>query len=255
VYDLIQIPFSGGEILAVDVNGRPWIVLRPILSRFGLDCDAQIRKVQQQPWATVRFVRAFGVDGRLREMAAADLRTLLMLLATIPASRVSEPARASLVAYQTQVADAVEAHWARPPADGYVYAIHFSSGMVKVGQAADVARRLNQHEKEARNHGVVVTASWRSPLHANWQANEQRLISYCLKRYGGAASGNEYFMGAEFAAVVEFARSLNFPKPQSRTEVRAQAQLDLGLQLPLDMELTAIQLAAGTAVPRGEVTP
>ena len=43
-----------------------------------------------------------------------------------------------------------------------VYALHFSSGTVKVGRTKCYERRLYEHSKAARAHGVTVTGEWRT---------------------------------------------------------------------------------------------
>lgn len=109
--DLIPIPFRDGEVLAVEIDGKPFVILRPALDVFGLDSEAQIRKVQRQPWATTVVTTVVAGDGKARGMVAADLRTFLMLLATIPVARVSEAARPLLIAYQREVAEVIERHF------------------------------------------------------------------------------------------------------------------------------------------------
>jgi hypothetical protein len=111
--ELVHIPFRGGEILAVDVNGRPHIVLRPALENIGLDYSTQLKKLQGRSWATVGQCPTVGADGRTREMITVDLRTFLMLLATVNESSVNESIRPTLVAYQSEVADAIEAYWTK----------------------------------------------------------------------------------------------------------------------------------------------
>jgi hypothetical protein len=95
---------------------------------------------------------------------------------------------------------------------GYVYVIEFSTGMVKVGMAKNVAKRMAQHEKEARNHAATVARSWISDAHTTWEANERSLISFCSKRFGAPTSGSEYFMAADFDAIVGYAMTLTFPE-------------------------------------------
>lgn len=109
--EIVHIPFHGGEVLAVDVNGKPWVVLRPAFAAIGLEPDRQIAKVRAQRWSTTSVTAVVADDGRNRDMVIADLRTFLMALATIPASRVSESARPLLEAYQIEVADAIERHF------------------------------------------------------------------------------------------------------------------------------------------------
>lgn len=50
-------------------------------------------------------------DDQARQVVTGDLRTFLMALATIPAARVADPVRPTLIAYQLEVADAIEAYW------------------------------------------------------------------------------------------------------------------------------------------------
>lgn len=116
--DLVRIPFHGGEIEAVVEDDRPKIVLRPAFTSIGLDADRQILKLRSQQWATTSVTAVVAEDGKVREMVVCDVRTFLMALATIPASRVSESARPLLVAYQREVADVIERHFMR---DGSAY--------------------------------------------------------------------------------------------------------------------------------------
>jgi hypothetical protein len=108
---LVRIPFRGTEVLAVDVEGRPHVVLKPAIEALGIDYANQYRKLQGKSWATVVTSTTVGADGKVRPMVTVDVRTFLMLLATIDENRVSESARPLLVAYQSEVADAIEAYW------------------------------------------------------------------------------------------------------------------------------------------------
>lgn len=96
---------------------------------------------------------------------------------------------------------------------GYVYAVAFSHGTVKVGQTADIGGRLNTHRCNARSFGVTVTDWWVSPLHAEWRENEEALKAIA-RNLGGTPSSPEYFSGIEFAALVSEAVKLPFGVPQ-----------------------------------------
>jgi hypothetical protein len=111
--EIVPIPFRDGEVLAVERDGRPWVVLRPAFESIGLAPDRQIDKLRSQEWATTSVTEVVADDGRTRSMVIADLRTFLMALATIPASRVSEAARPTLIAYQREVAEVIERHFLR----------------------------------------------------------------------------------------------------------------------------------------------
>lgn len=111
--ELVHVPFHGGEVLAVGVDGKPWVVLRPAFAAIGLDADRQIAKIRSQDWATTAVTEVVADDGKTRVMVIADVRTFLMALATIPAARVSDAARPLLVAYQKEVADVIEEHFTK----------------------------------------------------------------------------------------------------------------------------------------------
>ncbi|HEY9249242.1 MAG TPA: phage antirepressor N-terminal domain-containing protein [Rariglobus sp.] len=112
--DLIHVPFRGGEVLAVDIDGKPHVVLKPFFEALGLDARAQLRKAKGKSWASV-VVTTTQVpgDSQAREHATADVRTALMLLATIDERRVADAKRPLLVAYQSEVADVIEAYWTK----------------------------------------------------------------------------------------------------------------------------------------------
>ena len=109
--ELTQIQFHGDILYGVPVNNRPHIVLRPAFESIGLDADRQIANLKDQAWSTTAVTAVVAADGKLRNMITADVRTFLMHLATIPASRVAEHIRPKLIDYQCEVADVIEAHF------------------------------------------------------------------------------------------------------------------------------------------------
>lgn len=111
--EIIRIPFTRGELLTIDVGGRPYVVLRHAFEAIGVDVDRQINKVQKQVWATTATTAVVAADGKTRQMVVADVRTFLMCLATIPATRVRPEIRPVLSVYQSETADAIEAYWTR----------------------------------------------------------------------------------------------------------------------------------------------
>jgi hypothetical protein len=149
--DIVRIPFHGGEVLAVDTNGKPHVILRPAFEAIGLDADRQIAKLQRQPWATTAVTAGVGEDGKIRQMVVADVRTFLMALATIPASRVSDEARPVLIAYQSEVADAIESYWTKGGA--------INSRATEDQLAAIISRAKGQADVLAALRGIVAP-SW-----------------------------------------------------------------------------------------------
>jgi hypothetical protein len=105
--------FHGDRLLLVDVGGKPRIVLRPAMEALGLDYATQFTKLRQRSWAVVGQSPTTGADGKTYQMVTVDVRTFLMLLATVDENRVAEAVRPKLVAYQAEVADAIEAYWTK----------------------------------------------------------------------------------------------------------------------------------------------
>lgn len=111
--EIVHVPFNGDDVLCADIEGRPHVILKPALDQIGLDYHSQRQKLDGKSWATKVLITSVGDDGRSREMIAVDLRTFLMLLATVDERRVSESVRPALVAYQSKVADVIEAYFTK----------------------------------------------------------------------------------------------------------------------------------------------
>ena len=112
--EIVRIPFHGTEVIAVDEDGQPRIVLKPALDAIGVDFATQFTKLRRRSWACVgqRPMQLPG-DTQSRTHMTVDVRTFLMLLATIDENRVPERVRPLLVAYQREVADVIEAYWTK----------------------------------------------------------------------------------------------------------------------------------------------
>lgn len=112
--EIIRIPFHGDDILCVDFEGKPEVILKPVIEGLGVDYWKQIDKLRRRSWAVthLRGVQVSDQDQR-REMVTCDVRTFLMLLATIDETRVGKDVAPKLIAYQAEVADAIEAYWTK----------------------------------------------------------------------------------------------------------------------------------------------
>lgn len=110
--EVVIIPFHGESVYAVDAQGKPHIILKPAVEALGLDYWAQVRKLRSRSWACTasRAVQLPG-DTQRREVITCDIRTFLMLLATVDENRVAAEVKPKLVTYQAEIADAVEAYW------------------------------------------------------------------------------------------------------------------------------------------------
>jgi hypothetical protein len=112
--------------------------------------------------------------------------------------------------------------------DGYIYAVEFSLGIVKVGRTNNPRARLYQHEKTVCCFGGSVTRAWFSSAHRNWRENERILLEHA-GRLGERLAETEYFRGCDFDAVLEGLDWLSFaetPAPQ-RGSAPSKAEAEL----------------------------
>jgi hypothetical protein len=109
--EIVRIPFHGTEIHTTRVDGEPRVVLRPSIENMGLDASAQLKKMKTRSWATVAETATVAEDGKTRLMATANLKTWSMLLANIDENRVAPHLKQTIVHYQRESADALEAYW------------------------------------------------------------------------------------------------------------------------------------------------
>lgn len=62
-------------------------MLKAAIEAIGLDYPTQSEKLKSKSWAVVRLIPATGADGKTYMMTTVDVRTFLMLLATIDEGR------------------------------------------------------------------------------------------------------------------------------------------------------------------------
>lgn len=157
--DILRIPFHGDEVLTVEQDGRPFLILRPILEAIGVDSSAQARKLNRRSWACVAQVTTqVPGDNQTRTHTAVDLRTFLMLLATIDENQVRPEIRAKLIEYQREIADVIEAYWTKGGAlnpratdDQLDTIIRHAQGQMRVLQLAEGIIDARWLEAKARH--------------------------------------------------------------------------------------------------------
>jgi hypothetical protein len=110
-HEVVKLDLTAGSIHTALVDGQPHIVLKPAIEELGLDYSTQLAKLRQRSWATVGQSPMVAEDGKTRSMAVSPVRTFLMLLATVNENRVAEAHRPTLIAFQNETADAIEAYW------------------------------------------------------------------------------------------------------------------------------------------------
>jgi hypothetical protein len=111
-HEVVKLDLTAGSIHTVLVDDQPHIVLKPAVEDLGLSYAAQYRKLQTRSWASVaQTAMQMPGDDQTRSHTTVPVRTFLMLLANINENRVAEAIRPTLVAFQNETADAIEAYW------------------------------------------------------------------------------------------------------------------------------------------------
>lgn len=108
---LIKVPFHGDTIEAVAKDGSWMASLRRMCENLDVDYWTQLRKLKEKPWATVVIMPMVGADGKNREMAMIDRRTMTMWLANINPGKVKPELRSKIEAYQCEAADALDKYF------------------------------------------------------------------------------------------------------------------------------------------------
>lgn len=196
--DLVTIPFHGTDLFMVDADGKPHIVLRLALNALDVDFATQLRKLKGRSWACIGETYAqLPGDIQRRAHATVDVRTFLMLLATINENKVPKEKRPLLVAYQSEAADVIEQYWtngvvANPRAVAVQSPV---SGLDVVQAMLDEVRRVEAsavaalavaEETSARLDAIEGKHDWFSAI-AYARLNELPTHSEFLKKLGGCA--------------------------------------------------------------------
>lgn len=166
--EIVHIPFDDSEVLAIEIDGKPHVLLRAAIESIGLDYSTQLQKLKGRSWATVGLCPTVAEDGKVREMATVDVRTFLMLLATVDERRVAADVRDRLIKFQAEVADVIEAYFTKGGAinpsatpDQLTALISAAEGQMRILQLA--AGLVDAHWLEAKTRHVVARALGEEP--------------------------------------------------------------------------------------------
>jgi hypothetical protein len=160
--DLVPVPVRGADapLQAIQIDGRPFVALRPLCDSLGIDYASQHTKIKRKSWATVVLNTMVAGDGTSREMLLIDRRTMTMWLATLDENRVGEHAGDLVIAYQCEAADALDAYFnasARPTTIDGIRAMldQIEAAQREASEAKEIATRT-----EARLDGIEARHDW-----------------------------------------------------------------------------------------------
>ncbi|WP_434042711.1 phage antirepressor N-terminal domain-containing protein [Sorangium cellulosum] len=108
---IVKFTFHGDVLDVVPGDGAVRVAIRQVCEGLGVDFSRQLRKLKEDPAATVDIMSTVAEDGRIREVACIDIRSLPLWLATIHPSKVKPEVRAKLVAYKRECAEVLADHF------------------------------------------------------------------------------------------------------------------------------------------------
>ncbi|HGN0305720.1 TPA: phage antirepressor N-terminal domain-containing protein, partial [Proteus mirabilis] len=101
----INVPFHGNNLYVVNLNGEPYVPMRPIVEGMGLAWGAQFAKLKQRFNSSVSEIEMVAEDGKLRNMVCIALRKLSGWLHTISPNKVKPEIRDKVIKYQEECDD------------------------------------------------------------------------------------------------------------------------------------------------------
>ncbi|WP_368870086.1 phage antirepressor N-terminal domain-containing protein [Proteus mirabilis] len=107
----INVPFHGNNLYVVNLNGEPYVPMRPIVEGMGLAWGAQFAKLKQRFSSSVSEIEMVAEDGKLRNMVCIALRKLSGWLHTISPNKVKPEIRDKVIKYQEECDDVLYEYW------------------------------------------------------------------------------------------------------------------------------------------------
>lgn len=188
--ELVQVPVPGADaLMALHEDGTVWVALKPMCDTLGIAYPTQLRKLQRRSWAgvTQRVIPSSGGD---QQTTVVTSETVPMWLATIDENRVSEEARAKLVAYQREAAAALDAYFNKrvvdvPPVN-QLDVLRAAIDQIEAAQREASAARALAEKTEARLDAIEGKHDWFSAI-AYARLHDLPSSTTYLRKLGGCA--------------------------------------------------------------------
>ena len=110
--ECVAVPFLDGYIPAVVIDGKPRVVIKPVVERLGLNWASQYTKLSAARWGRVVLVTTqLPGDTQSRSLATVSLKAFSLWLTGIQEGRVADHARATVIRYQDEAGDRLEEYF------------------------------------------------------------------------------------------------------------------------------------------------
>ena len=105
------VPFKGDAITLIEEAGEPFVAIKPICERLGLQWEAQRRRLTADPGRWAPSIRMVPSPGGAQETTCLPARKLFGWLASISPSKVRPEVRDALTTYQRECDDVLWTFW------------------------------------------------------------------------------------------------------------------------------------------------
>ncbi len=109
--ELINVPFHDEEVMMIEHNGEPYVPVKPISDRLGLEWSRQRKKLRDAFKRFPTVLMYCGTGAGEREMTCLPLRKLPAWLFSINANKVRPDLKADVIRYQNECDDVLWRHW------------------------------------------------------------------------------------------------------------------------------------------------
>lgn len=113
-HQIVTVEFHGQSLIAVEVEGKPYVAMRPIVENIGLDWAAQYSRIKRHPvlsTSVVVITTQMPGDDQQRNVFCLPLSMLNGWLFGVDVNRVREEIRPKLLRYQTECFEVLYRHF------------------------------------------------------------------------------------------------------------------------------------------------
>jgi phage antirepressor YoqD-like protein len=141
--EVIAVPFLGGHIPAVLIDGEPHVILKPIVDLLGIGWAPQYTKLSAAQWACITLVvTQLPGEAQVRQVVTVSLETFSVWLAGLQEGRVSADARETVLRYKQEAGRALRDHFFGSPHIGEGDELaELELANARLGKAIEIAKR------------------------------------------------------------------------------------------------------------------
>lgn len=108
----LEVPFYGNNLVLVDVDGEPYVAMKPIVEGMGLAWKPQYLKLKSDPrFCVVDMVTQIRGDDQKRSVICIPLRKLTGWLMTVNPNKVKSEIRDKTIRFQNECDDVLWKYW------------------------------------------------------------------------------------------------------------------------------------------------